>query len=409
VTQANVALAVLGAAGHGRTHFSAALAARAATRSGGEAPSLRAVETGIPDDWAHYVEEVGTRYIAGTVRLQTSRLFLTLHDSPTHARVLDRLLSNHPAVDLAFLIVAADVGVTAEAGEQVLLAAALGLPLVAVVLTRADLAAEPEWLDLIEAEARQLLHEGGLPGDDLPVVRVNSLSVYESRGQDRPECRPFDELLTALDALPAGMLPAAGLARAWPLGVRVVGRIGDRVELSADVRCDRGVIRAGDRLEVLGWGPAPQAAEVLAVYPHTSTRDQVQAGEQTRLLLAGSIAAPSERPGGVLVAEGSYRPATVIEAVVRQFGTARWRTPLFPGPVYTIAVETGPRPGRVITLQSLTGEALGTAGPGELAVARWEFAPDPHARLAAGQRFTFAEAGGDGEPVGSGVVARLLG
>jgi elongation factor Tu len=234
-----------------------------------------------------------------------------LTDCKGHEGTVRALAHGSVRPDAAILVVAADEGVTPGTRQQVRVARWVGIEDVVVFLNKADLLADPDVLDLAEFETRMLLAEFEYRADDLPIVRGNALAVLRSCGTDA-EARCIDELLTALDmsvATPPALaeqpflLPIEDVCFVPARGTVVVGRV------------ERGRLRAGDRVEVVGQRPEPRQAVVTAVDRFYRAVTEASPGDSVGILLR-EIPRGEVARGQVLAAPGSIGGYTKFQAVL---------------------------------------------------------------------------------------------
>jgi elongation factor Tu len=298
-------------------------------------------------------------------------------------------------MDGAVLLLSATDGVMPQTREHVLLARQIGVPRLIAFINKCDLVSDRELLELIEAELRELLTRYGYPGDEVPVIRGSAMLAH-----DEPEnpaaARCIHELLAALDEylpepvreidLPL-LLPIENIFSIDGRGTVVTGKV------------ERGIVRAGDELEVVGLSDEPLATVCTQVEAFGGLLDEGRAGESVGCLLRGVRREQVER-GQVLAAAGTLVPRRKLEAEVFVLAKEEGgrHTPFFGGYAPQFFFRTADVPGRT----RLLGEV-------EMCV------PGDHASLAielgrpvavgAGDRFAIREGG---RTIGSGVVTRVV-
>ena len=307
------------------------------------------------------------------------------------------MITGAAQMDGAILVVAAPDGPMPQTREHILLARQVGVPRMVVFLNKCDQMDDPELLDLVELEVRELLSQYDFPGDDIPIIRGAALHALESASTDAgdPEYAPIRELMEAVDDyVPTPprltdqpfLMPIEDVFGIKGRGTVVTGRI------------ERGQVHTGDPIEIVGLKETERTT-VTGVEMFKKTLDAGEAGDNVGCLLRGKERAEVER-GQVLAAPGSITPHTAFDAEVYILGKDEGgrHTPFFPG--Y--------RPQFYIRTTDVTGEIqfpgeVEMAMPGDNVVMRIRLI-SPIA-LEAGLRFAIREGG---RTVGAGAVAQIL-
>ena len=301
-------IGTMGHVDHGKTTLTAAITKVLAERDGGGASGAnryvafdridRAPEEiarGITINIAHVEYETATRHYAHV-------------DMPGHADYVKNMITGAAQVDGAILVVSAQDGAMPQTREHILLARQVGVPHLVVALNKADLVDDPELLDLVELEIRDLLSGQGFPGDDVAVVRVSGLRALEG---DPGWTASVVELLDAVDrTVPVPerdldgpfLMPVENVLTITGRGTVVTGAI------------ERGTLRTGESVEVSGLGEAFTAV-CTGIETFGRTMDVGQAGDNAALLLRG-VRRDQVRRGQVLAAPGSIQPHRRFEAEV---------------------------------------------------------------------------------------------
>ncbi|MEY9965422.1 elongation factor Tu [Streptacidiphilus sp. MAP12-16] len=384
-TKPHLNIGTMGHVDHGKTTLTAAITKVLADPGNGSFVPFDRIDRapeeaarGITINIAHVEYETDTRHYAHI-------------DMPGHADFVKNMITGASQLDGAILVVSAQDGVMPQTAEHVLLARQVGVEHIVVALNKAD-AGDPELLDLVELEVRELLTAQGYPGAELPVVRVSGLRALAG---DPQWTAALGELLDAVDThVPTPvrytdapfLLPVENVLTITGRGTVVTGAV------------ERGRVRMGDRVEVLGLGPGV-ASVVTGVETFGKPMEFAEAGDNVALLLRG-VQRGQVRRGQVVAAPGSVTTHTRFTARVYLLGTAEGgrRTPVTTGYRPQFYLRTGDVVGDV----ELHGEA-GVARPGETVEMTVELGrPVP---LEPGLGFAVREGG---RTVGAGSVTALL-
>jgi elongation factor Tu len=297
-------IGTMGHIDHGKTTLTAAITKVLAETQPGvtefvafdqidRAPEERA--RGITINIAHVEYETTTRHYAHV-------------DMPGHADYVKNMITGAAQVDGAILVVAASDGAMPQTREHIVLARQVGVPHVVVALNKADTVDDPELLDLVELEVRELLTQYGYPGTEVPVVRVSATGALA--GEQRWVASVV-ELLDAVDRYVPD--PVRVLDRPFLMPVENVMTISGRgTVVTGEV--EHGVIGVGGTVEIVGLG-ATRSTVVTSIESFHKTADQAMAGDNTAMLLRGVKRGEVVR-GHVVVAPGSVAPHTRFEAQV---------------------------------------------------------------------------------------------
>ncbi len=379
---------------HGKTTLTAALVARQAHRFGGAAPDYAAIARGgIVRDPSKIVT-----VIAAHVEYETATRHYAHIDCPGHADYIKNMITGAAQMDGAILVVAADDGPMPQTREHLLLARQVGVPRVVVFLNKVDTVDDPELLELVELELRDLLSRFDFPGAAVPIVRGNALAALRSGGADDAACRCIDELTAALDAY----LPVPQREEDKPLLLCVENVL--QVEGQGTVvtgKIERGRVRAGDEVDIVGLRRTPRRAVVKGVETFHKTLPEGKAGDNVGVLLRGVKRDEVER-GQVLAAPGSITPHTRFRASVYVLSKEEGgrHTPFF----------SGYRPQFYFRTTDVTGTATLPEGvemcvPGDHVEMTVELPADAPIAMDEHLRFAIREGG---KTVGSGKVIEIL-
>ena len=232
-------------------------------------------------------------------------------DAPGHADYIKNMITGAAQMDGAILIVAATDGPMPQTREHILLARQVGVPAIVVFLNKVDQVSDPELIDLVEAEVRELLTKYGFPGDKIPVIRGSALKALGVKTPDDEAAKPILELIKVLDEyIPEPvrqtdkpfLMPIEDIFSIEGRGTVVTGRI------------ERGIVKLNDEVEVVGLKPT-QKTVVTGIEMFRKSLDEGRAGDNAGILLRGLKKEDVER-GQVLTKPGSMTPHTEFEAEV---------------------------------------------------------------------------------------------
>jgi elongation factor Tu len=295
-------IGTIGHVDHGKTSLTAAITKVLAAKGQAsftaydqidKAPEERA--RGITISTAHVEYETDNRHYAHV-------------DCPGHADYVKNMITGAAQMDGAILVVSAADGPMPQTREHILLARQVGVPALVVFMNKVDMVDDPELLDLVEMEVRELLSSYQFPGDDIPVVRGSALCALEGRNPEIGE-QAVAKLMEAVDAyIPQ---PERPKDRPFLMPVEDVFSISGRGTVVTG-RVERGVIKVGEEVEVVGLRPTIKTV-VTGVEMFRKLLDQGEAGDNIGALLRGTKREEVER-GQVLAAPGSITPHTSFEA-----------------------------------------------------------------------------------------------
>jgi len=393
-TKPHVNVGTIGHIDHGKTTTTAAIVARQGyknkvahiktykdiAKGGTERDDLKTVTIAV----AHVEYETVKRHYAHI-------------DCPGHADYIKNMITGAAQMDGAILVVSAMDGVMPQTREHILLARQVGVPRVVVYLNKIDIA-DPELVDLIEMEVRELLSKYGFPGDDVPVVKGNSLAVMQSIGKDEAAGKCIDELMNALDEYIPD--PIREEDKDFLMSIEDVFSIKGRGTVGTG-RIERGIVKVGDEVEIIGLRKDPKKVTVTGVEMFQKTLDKGIAGDNVGILLRGIERTDLER-GQVLAKSGSIKPHTKFEAQVYILTADEGgrKTSFF----------TGYRPQFYFRTTDVTGniklpDGVEMCMPGDNVKFTVELLPESPIAMEEGLRFAIREGG---RTVGSGVVTKIL-
>jgi len=388
-TKPHVNVGTIGHVDHGKTTLTAAIT---------EVQAKRGLADFVPFDQidkAPEEKERGITIATAHLEYQTEGRHYAHVDCPGHADYVKNMITGAAQMDGAVLVVSAADGPMPQTREHVLLARQVNVPYIIVFLNKVDMVDDPELLELVELEVRELLSSYEFPGDEIPVIKGSALKALENGepGQDDTQC--IDELLAALDSyIP---VPERDVDKPFLMPVEDVFSITGRGTVATG-RIERGKVKVQDEVEMVGLG-ASKKTVVTGVEMFRKLLDEGQAGDNVGLLLRGVDKEEIER-GMVLAQPGSVTPHTKFEGEVYVLTKEEGgrHTPFF----------KGYRPQFYFRTTDVTGDVELPAGvemvmPGDNTKMTIELIT-PIA-MEEGLRFAIREGG---RTVGAGVVAKIL-
>jgi elongation factor Tu len=316
-------------------------------------------------------------------------------DCPGHADFIKNMITGAAQMDGAILVVSAADGPMPQTREHILLARQVGVPAIVVFLNKCDLIDDPELLDLVEMELRELLTKYDFPGDDIPIIRGAARPAYDSP-KDPVATKCIQDLLDAVDSyIPE---PQREVDKPFLMAVEDVFSIEGRGTVATG-RIERGLVKVGEEVEIIGFAKESRKVVCTGVEMFNKTLDQGQAGDNVGLLLRGIKREEIER-GQVIAKPGSITPHTKFEAEVYVLSKEEGgrHTPFF----------SGYRPQFYFRTTDVTGSSnlLGGAEmcmPGDNV--RLDIELGYPIAMDEGVRFAIREGG---RTVGSGVVTKVV-
>ena len=392
-TKPHVNIGTIGHVDHGKTTLTAAITMYCASKGNAQvmkydeidkAPEERA--RGITINTAHVEYETATRHYAHV-------------DCPGHADYVKNMITGAAQMDGAILVCAASDGPMPQTREHILLARQVGVPYIVVFLNKCDQVDDEELLELVEMEVRELLSEYDFPGDDTPIIRGSALKAMESGlagNWDSPATHCIQELLDAVDSYIPD--PERDTDKPFLMPVEDVFTITGRGTVATG-RVERGVLRMGDKVEIVGLSDEKRETTVTGIEMFRKLLDYAEGGDNIGALLRGVQRTDIER-GQVLAKPGSIHPHThftsQVYVLTKEEGGRH--TPFF----------NGYRPQFYFRTTDVTGSISLPAGtemvmPGDHI--DMEIKLITPIAIEEGLRFAIREGG---RTVGSGVVAKII-
>ncbi|MBU2252142.1 MAG: elongation factor Tu, partial [Proteobacteria bacterium] len=304
-TKPHLNVGTIGHVDHGKTTLTAAITKHLATKGLAEFRPFDSIDN-APEE-----KERGVTINISHVEYQTEKRHYAHVDCPGHADYIKNMISGAAHMDGTILVVAASDGPMPQTREHILLARQVQVPYIVVYMNKVDLVDDPELLDLVELELRELLTAYDFPGDDIPIIRGSALKALEADDPNSPDVKSIWELLEAVDNyIP---VPVRDLDKPFLMPVGDVFTISGRGTVVTG-RVDRGIIRTGEEVEIIGIRPTFKTV-CTGVEMFRKTLDEGRAGDDIGVLLRGTKREEVER-GQVVAKPGSITPHTRFKAQV---------------------------------------------------------------------------------------------
>ena len=302
----HVNIGTIGHVDHGKTTLSAAIMKVSQLR--GFKSSAKGVDQidSAPEEKAR-----GVTISITHLEFETPKRHYALIDCPGHADYIKNMITGAAQMDGGILLVSAPDGPMPQTKEHVLLARQVGLPSLVVFMNKCDMVDDPEILDLVESEIRELLKKYNYPGDEIPIIRGSALKALNATSADDPNAKSIIELLDAVDNyIPE---PVRELDKPFAMAIEDVFSIEGRGTVATG-RIERGIIKSNEEIEIVGIRPT-QKAVVVSVEMFQKSLDEGRAGDNVGILLRGLKKEDIER-GQVLAKPGSITPHAEFEGEV---------------------------------------------------------------------------------------------
>jgi elongation factor Tu len=299
----HVNVGTIGHIDHGKTTLTAAITHVLSEKTGGEAKSFEEIDN-APEE-----KERGITIATSHVEYETDNRHYAHVDCPGHADYIKNMITGAAQMDGAILVVSAADGPMPQTREHILLARQVEVPAIVVALNKADMVDDPELIELVEMEVRELLSRYEFPGDDIPIVHVSALKALEGDAEWEGK---IVELMEAVDSyIPE---PQRALDKPFLMPIEDVFTITGRGTVVTG-RVEQGEIKIGEEVEIVGIHPEVAKTVVTGVEMFNKTLDSAQAGDNAGALLRGTKREEVER-GQVLAKPGSITPHTHYKAEV---------------------------------------------------------------------------------------------
>ncbi len=391
-TKPHVNVGTIGHVDHGKTTTTAAITLVLSKAGGAVAQAFDQIDK-APEE-----RERGITISTAHVEYETEKRHYAHVDCPGHADYVKNMITGAAQMDGAILVVSAADGPMPQTREHILLASRVGVEYIVVWLNKADMVDDPELMELVEMEIRELLNEYEFPGDDIPIIPGSGLKALEC-GCGKRDCEWCGKIWNLMDAVDSYIpTPQRATDKPFLMPVEDVFTITGRGTVATG-RVERGIVKVGDEIEIVGLQDAPRKTVVTGVEMFRKLLDQAEAGDNIGALLRGVERKDIER-GQVLAKPGSIKPHTK-----------------FTGEVYVLSKEEGGRhtpffnnyrPQFYFRTTDVTGvitlpEGIEMVMPGDRVAITCELIT-PIA-MDEGLRFAIREGG---RTVGSGVVASVI-
>ena len=388
-TKPHVNIGTVGHIDHGKTTLTAAITKMAAKKLGGKFVPFDEIDK-APEE-----RERGITIATAHVEYETTKRHYAHVYCPGHADYIKNMITGAAQMDGAIIVVAATDGPMPQTREHILLARQVGVAYLVVFMNKCDQVDDPELLELVEMEVRELLSSYGYPGDDIPVIQGSALKALEAEDPDSEDAKCIFELLDAIDSYIPD--PVRETDKPFLMPIEDVFSISGRGTVVTG-RVERGILKVGDPVEIVGIRPTAQTT-CTGVEMFRKLLDQGQAGDNIGALLRGTKRTEVER-GQVLAAPKSITPHKKFKAEVYVLSKEEGgrHTPFF----------TGYRPQFYFRTTDITGvislnEGVEMVMPGDNATFNVELI-HPIA-MEKGLRFAIREGG---HTVGAGVVTEIV-
>ena len=307
-TKPHVNIGTIGHVDHGKTTTTAAITKYLGLLGKAKFTAYDQID-GAPEEKAR-----GITINTAHVEYETEKRHYAHVDCPGHADYVKNMITGAAQMDGAILVVSAADGPMPQTREHILLARQVGVKYIVVYLNKCDMVDDPELLELVEMEVRDLLSSYDFPGDEIPIIKGSSLKVLECTSTDpnAPEYQCMKELMDAVDSyIPTPDRPTDG---DFLMPVEDVFSITGRGTVATG-RVERGVVKVSDEVEIVGLATEAKKTVITGVEMFRKLLDQAQAGDNVGLLLRGIQRNEIER-GQVLAKPGSIHPHTKFKAQV---------------------------------------------------------------------------------------------
>jgi elongation factor Tu len=395
-TKPHVNIGTIGHIDHGKTTLTAAITMRLASKAkGGNIKKFEDIDN-APEE-----KERGITINTAHVEYETEKRHYAHVDCPGHADYVKNMITGAAQMDGAVLVVAASDGPMPQTREHILLARQVNVPKIVVFMNKTDQVDDPELIELVELEIRELLSKYEFPGDEIPIIQGSALKAMESEGKDDEACKCIDELMVAVDDyIP---VPERAIDQPFLMPIEDVFSIKGRGTVGTG-RVERGIVKVGEEVEVIGLAKEIRKTVCTGVEMFNKTLDEGRAGDNIGILLRGVEKHDLER-GQVVAKPGSITPHTKFYAEVYVLSKEEGgrHTPFFPNYKPQFYFRTTDVTGAVHALMSRDGKKAEMCMPGDNIAMEVEII-NPIA-MEDGLRFAIREGG---RTVGAGVVTKIL-
>ncbi len=304
-TKPHLNIGTIGHVDHGKTTLTAAITKHLSKKGLAEFRSFDSIDS-APEE-----KERGVTINISHVEYDTAKRHYAHVDCPGHADYIKNMISGAAHMDGTILVVAASDGPMPQTREHILLARQVQVPYIVVYMNKVDLVDDPELLDLVELELRELLTTYEFPGEDIPIIRGSALKALESDDENASDVQSIFKLMDAVDTYVPE--PVRDLDKPFLMPIGDVFTISGRGTVVTG-RVDRGIVRTGDEVEIVGIRPTFKTV-CTGVEMFRKPLDEGRAGDDIGVLLRGTKREDVER-GQVVAKPNSITPHTKFEAAV---------------------------------------------------------------------------------------------
>ena len=391
-TKPHLNIGTIGHIDHGKTTLTAAITKCLATEGSAEFTAYDMIDK-APEE-----RERGITINIAHVEYQTAKRHYAHIDCPGHADYIKNMITGAAQMDGTILVVSAADGPMPQTREHVLLARQVNVPAIVVFMNKTDQVDDPELLDLVEMEVRELLNKYDFPGDDTPIIRGSALEVLEkgTGKRDDPVCKCIYDLMDACDSFIPD--PVREIDKPFLMPIEDVFTISGRGTVVTG-RVERGIIKAGEPVEIVGMTRDTQKTVATSLEMFRKILDDAEAGDNVGVLLRGIDKTDVQR-GQVLAKPGTVTPHTKFksEVYVLKKEEGGRHTPFFKGYKPQFYFRTTDVTGEIVL-----PEGVEMVMPGDNAT--FEVTLIVPIAMEEGLRFAVREGG---HTVGAGVVTQII-
>src|SRR4030081_160145 len=304
-TKPHVNVGTIGHVDHGKTTLTAAITTIQAAKGLAQSVAFDQIDK-APEEKAR-----GITIATAHVEYESTKRHYAHVDCPGHADYVKNMITGAAQMDGAILVVSAADGPMPQTREHILLARQVGVPYMVVFMNKVDMVDDPELLDLVELELRELLSSYDFPGDDVPIIRGSALKALESGDPESEWGKKVMELIDAVDSyIP---VPERAVDKPFLMPIEDIFSISGRGTVVTG-RIERGIVKVGEEMEIVGFKPTFNTV-ITGVEMFKKLLDEGRAGDNVGLLLRGTKKEEVER-GQVIAKTGSIKPHTKFQAEI---------------------------------------------------------------------------------------------
>jgi len=309
-TKPHINIGTIGHVDHGKTTLTSAITM--CLQSTGQTEEVRSFDS---IDNAPEERERGITIAIAHVEYETEKRHYAHVDCPGHADYVKNMITGAAQMDGAILVVSAADGPMPQTREHILLARQVGVPYIVVFLNKVDMVDDPELIELVEMEVRDLLNEYEFPGDDIPIVKGSALKAMECSCTDKKECPDCKQILELMEAVDSYIpTPKRDIDKPFLMPVEDIFSITGRGTVVTG-RIERGIVKIQENVEIIGIRPENTKTVVTGIEMFRKLLDEGRAGDNVGLLLRGIDKEGVER-GQVIAKPGSITPHAHFKARV---------------------------------------------------------------------------------------------